>query len=326
MRSNQKTFPPPEQAFILGAGLGTRLRPLTDELPKPLIPLWNKPLISYALDHVMADLGVSEFMVNTHHLPECYDRAFPDGKYGGSQLSFRKEPVLLDTGGGIENVRDWLRPDQSFIVYNGDILTDLPLERAWQSHLENGNIATLILRSSGSELRVGWDEDSGKVVDLRGRIDPDWPHRFQFTGIYLISPEFWPFLEPNKIESVVLGFLRAIRGGARVGGVVIDEGQWSDVGERQSYLETSFMLAEEKFPSYGRSSGMRRIHPDAEMSGAAKIDGTSTVGAGAVIGENAVVTRSIIWDGAMVAPDARIEGCIVRTGQRASGECLNRDF
>ena len=100
------TAPPTiKQAFVLAAGLGTRLRPLTDDLPKPLIPVGLKPLITFAFDHLIADLGVEEFIVNTHHCPEAYGEAFPTAEYRGRTLRFRHEPVLLDSAGGIKKHR-----------------------------------------------------------------------------------------------------------------------------------------------------------------------------------------------------------------------------
>ena len=91
------------QAFVLGAGLGKRLRPLTDDLPKPLIPIFQKPLITFALDH-LCGLGVESFIINTHHLAAQFNRLFPDGSYAGRPLSLVHEPDLLGTGGGIKNV------------------------------------------------------------------------------------------------------------------------------------------------------------------------------------------------------------------------------
>ena len=86
---------PIKKAFVLAAGLGTRLRPLTDQLPKPLIPVGHKPLITFAFDHLIADAGIEEFIVNTHHLPEAFPAAFPEGIYRSRPVTFRREPVLL---------------------------------------------------------------------------------------------------------------------------------------------------------------------------------------------------------------------------------------
>jgi NDP-sugar pyrophosphorylase family protein len=105
-----------QKAFVLGAGLGERLRPLMAQLPKPLIPVFHRPLITYAFDHLL-QVGIKDFVVNTHHIPEAYAQAFPDGSYRGSAISFRNEsPVRLETAGGIANVRDLLNEDRKSVV------------------------------------------------------------------------------------------------------------------------------------------------------------------------------------------------------------------
>ncbi|MEC5126242.1 sugar phosphate nucleotidyltransferase [Verrucomicrobiales bacterium BCK34] len=314
-----------KKAFILGAGLGTRLRPMTEHLPKPLVPVGNKPLITYAFDHLKADLGISGFLINTHHCPEAYGKAFPQDCYGDSRLSFRHEPTLLDTAGGIDNIRDWLPANDSFVVYNGDILTDMPLRDAWEQHEASGNVVTLLLRSSGDELRVGFDPETGQVVDLRGALRPDWPHRFQFTGIYFVSPAFLKFIQPGKIESVVLPFLEAIRAGESVGGIVVDEGHWSDLGDRESYIDAQEVLRG-PFPRYGSAAMAARISPDAKVPESVVIDEVSSIGDGAGIGEGATIRESVIWSGAKVEAGAVLNRVIVRDGQRASGHLEKCDL
>src|SRR5471032_431862 len=111
------------QAFVLGAGLGLRLRPLTAELPKPLVPIFQKPLITFALDHLLG-AGIESFAINTHRIPENFEKAFPQRNYRGVPLTLLHEPVLLETGGGIKNAEASLRKEP-FIVYSGDILTDI---------------------------------------------------------------------------------------------------------------------------------------------------------------------------------------------------------
>ncbi len=313
------------QAFILGAGLGTRLRPLTEFLPKPMVPIWNRPLITFAFDHLMAELGVDDFLVNTHHCSEVYGEVFPEGRYQNCDLSFRHEPVLLDTAGGIDNVRDWLPKAEPFVVYNGDILTDMPLKEAWDHHCQSDNLATLVLRSHGDELRVGFDEGSGQVVDLRGQLRPEWEARYQFTGIYFVDPEFLRFVCPGKIESVVLCFLEAIRSGEKIGGFVSDEGVWSDLGERSAYLD-ALSLPGRGFPSYSGGAGFDRIAPSAEISETAKVDDLSVVGANVRIGDGAIVERSILNDGSIVEDGAGLNRVVVRNDQVAKGILENIDL
>src|SRR5919109_3977229 len=115
-----------KQAFVLGAGLGTRLRPLTDELPKPLVPICQKPLITFALDHLI-EIGIRSFIINTHRLPEAFTNLFSQNRYAEASVKLVNEPILLDTGGGIKNIETDLG-GEPFITYSGDVLTDIHLQ------------------------------------------------------------------------------------------------------------------------------------------------------------------------------------------------------
>ena len=120
-------------AFILGAGLGTRLRPLTENTPKPLLEIGGRPIITFAMAHLWA-VGIKRFVVNTHHCAEKYAEAFPENNWKGIPITFRHEPVLLDTAGGIKNIEDLIAGDECIIVYNGDIITNLPIELLIRKH------------------------------------------------------------------------------------------------------------------------------------------------------------------------------------------------
>jgi NDP-sugar pyrophosphorylase family protein/aminoglycoside/choline kinase family phosphotransferase len=222
-------------AFILGAGLGMRLRPLTDNLPKPLLPVGGRPLVTYAMDHCRT-LGIERFIVNIHHCAEAYTRAFPREIWQGTPILLRHEPVLLDTAGGIKNIEDLLDPDESILVYNGDILSDLPLERLLAAHAAGGREVTLALRSDGPLRNVCLDA-KGEICDLRDLIGNPGIRRCLFTGIYIVEKRFLRRLEPGKIESVVPVFAEMIRQTpGSVASVVIDEGEWRDVGDTEAYL------------------------------------------------------------------------------------------
>ena len=157
-------------AFVLGAGLGTRLKSITARRPKPLIPVANRPLITHAFDHLLG-AGVERLVINMHWRSAAYARAFPEPVYRGASLAFRDEqPEVLETAGGIWNVRDLLGTE-TFFVYNGDILCDLPLDRAVRAHLETGNEVTMVLRSAGGPLQVAFDATSGRVTDIGNRVD-----------------------------------------------------------------------------------------------------------------------------------------------------------
>lgn len=308
-----------KKAFVLGAGLGTRLRPLTNQLPKPLIPVHHRPLVVRAFEHLRA-AGVQDFVVNTHHLPEAWPAAFPDGMWQGGRVQFRHEPVLLETGGGLANVADLLS-DGPFYVYNGDILTDVPLEPAWAAHVAQGNLVTLLLRTDAPVKNVAFDSSTGRVLDMRNALGLNHPDQRGFTGLYVVDPGFFRYLEPGKIESVVGGLLRAIQAGERIGGVLSEGGQWLDLGDRTSYLAAHAAGRTSGFPAYApwTAAETAAVHPEAEVHLEALVDADSSVGPGAVVEAGAVIRGSIIWPGGRVAAGAQLKGCVVRSRQTAAG-------
>jgi mannose-1-phosphate guanylyltransferase len=317
------------KAFVLGAGLGERLRPLTHQLPKPLIPVFHKPLITYAFDHLLA-AGVGEFIVNTHHLPQEYDRAFPEGAYRGTAIRFRREmPVRLETAGGIANVADLLGRE-TFIVYNGDILTDLPLAPLIREHQEKKNMVTLALRSQGPAQHISMNRDTGRITDIRGKLGTGSDGEFLFTGIYIVEPEFLDLLTPGKVESVIPIFLSMIQRGLPLGGVVIDEGHWWDLGSRESYLEAHRMLKQlnSHFPDYAPVMDRKRteLSVEADVSSDAILTGMNIVARQSIVEKGAALEDCILWDGARVTGDAVLRRCIVRSGITASGTHEGEDL
>lgn len=300
-----------QKAFVLGAGLGERLRPLTEQLPKPLIPVFHQPLITYAFDHLLG-AGVREFVVNTHHLPQTYAQAFPDGSYRGARIAFRHEsPVRLETAGGIANVRDLLG-EQPFIVYNGDILSTLPLAPLIREHEQSGNLVTLALRSSGPALHIGYDAATRRVTDIRNMLGTGNIGTHLFTGIYICDSAFHDWLTPGKVESVIPIFLGMIQRGEKLGAVVLDEGDWWDLGSRAAYLEAHQALA-----ASGRHAAPA-IHPQAQVSPDAILEGLNIIGPGAVVEAGASLQDCILWPGAHVTGSADLSRCIVRSGICAS--------
>jgi mannose-1-phosphate guanylyltransferase len=221
-------------AFILAAGLGTRLRPLTENIPKPLLEIGGRPIITYAMDHLRA-IGVKRFIVNTHHCAEKYAEAFPQNNYEGIPITFRHEPVLLDTAGGIKNIENLIADDERIIVYNGDIITNIPLELLIRKHFELKTCVTLVLRSRGPLLNVNVDE-SGFVCDMRHILKHQGVKSCLFAGVYIVEKSFLKRLTAGKIESIVLPLVEMIKENPRsVGGVIIDDGSWYDVGSLEEY-------------------------------------------------------------------------------------------
>lgn len=272
------------QAFILGAGLGTRLRPLTDHLPKPLVPLFHRPLAEWALD-ACARAGIRRFAINTHHLPEAWQGFADQPRMAGNDITLFHEPVLLETGGGLKNIAAWIG-GQPLLVHNGDIFSTLPLEKLIAVHEASGLPVTLALRSEGDARHIAVNASGDRVTDIRGKLGRgDGSH--VFTGIYCVNPDFLAMLPSDEKVSVIPAFLELAEQG-RLGAVVLDDGVWLDLGDHESYLKAHRELA------LGPE-----IHPLAVVESGALVE-HAVIGPGAVIEAGAIVRNSVVWPGGRV--------------------------
>jgi len=296
-----------KQAFILGAGLGTRLRPLTDRLPKPLVPLFHRPLAEWAM-RACEKVGISRFAINTHHLPEKWQDFRPEGL---EDITLFHEPVLLETGGGLKNIAKWMG-GESVLVHNGDIFSTLPLDRLIAAHEASGLPVTLALRSEGSANHIALDDTGTKVTDIRRMLGiADGSH--VFSGIYCVNPEFLELIPANEKVSVIPAFLELAKQG-KLGAIVLDEGVWLDLGDRDFYLKAH------------RELGLdAEIHPDAKIGAGAVIE-KSVIGPGAIVEDGAIVKHSVIWPGGRVSATADLEGCIVFSDRVVAGRHAGVDL
>ena len=304
------------QAFVLGAGLGTRLRPLTEELPKPLVPIFQKPLITFAFDHVI-DNGSERLIVNTHPLPKRFADEFGDRSYRGLPITFVHEPELLGTGGGIANVLSQLG-DEPFIVYSGDILTDFSLAPLIEAHFRDGNEVTLALRETRFPPSIAMRD--ARIIDIGGRFGQ--PGQYDFANVSIWNSKLARQV-PRAPGSFVPVLTAAIGEGARIGGLVVNDGKWFNVGSPREYLEVHRMIADESWrPRYlAASSGWPiRVAPEARVDATAKISGCTAIGETARIGAETELHDTIVWAGAQIASRTRLRNCIVRRGKTAEGD------
>lgn len=298
-------------AFLLAAGLGTRLAPLTDILPKPLIPVFHKPLLTFALDSIIA-AGFGPIAFNTHHLPGAFAESFGfEPHYRDIPLRSFHEPLLLDTGGGMRNARAGLG-EGTFLVYNGDILGDLPLADLLAAHRREGALATLLLRPDGGKANVRFDPLAERILDLRGELGVAAGNPVVYSGIALFEQAIFDWIPAEGPSSVIDALIAAMRSGEKVAGMLCEGGLWIDLGTPSSYLEAHRKIASgARLSSFAGEEWPIAVHPEARIFPGAVLEEMVSVGPGAVIGKNAVIRDSVIWPGAIIGADAVIEGCIV---------------
>jgi NDP-sugar pyrophosphorylase family protein len=219
--------------------------------------------------------------------------------------------VLLETGGGIKNASN-LIGDESFIVYNGDVLADIPLDKLIFAHANGNRMATLALRSEGAERRIQCDVEKGIVTDMRGlmggRMDPS----FLFTGISIFSPEIFNHIPEGEIISIIPVLVEILRAGNEIGGVLIDDGAWFDIGNVDAYIEAHAILSSQKHCiSYLPDDWIVPVDPTAIVKRAARFSGFTCIGAGATIGEEADLHDVIVWQEASVEAGVHLQKSVV---------------
>ena len=311
------------QAFVLGAGFGTRLRPLTEDLPKPLVPIFQKPLITFALDHLI-QTGITRFIVNTHRLPRCFELCFPSSRYAGHPLRFVNEPVLLGTGGGIKNVQSLLGTEP-FIVYSGDIFTDVDLEPLIEEHFRAHNDVTLGLRRN-TGLGAGIVARNGRIVGISSESNP--AENFDYANVSVWNPEIFPRIPANKELSFIPIVSKWIEEGGKIGGVVLDDGNWFNIGSRSEYLEVHRIISKQRWkPPYVKAPQWpERVAASAIVDPSAQILGCSVVGENCAVGAGVVLDDTIVWPDAQIASRSRLRNCIVRSRQKVDGEFNDLDL
>jgi len=311
------------QAFVLAAGRGTRLRPLTEDLPKPLIPIFQKPLITFALDHLIA-VGVQSFVINTHRLPNLFHEVFSGNGYHGHSVTLAHEPDLLETGGGIKNVEGILRKEP-FIVYSGDILTDVALEPLITEHFRAGNDVTLGLRRN-TGLGAGVVVRDGRIVEISTKFNPK--ENFDYANISVWNPEIFARIPAGRKISFIPILIDWINQGGTIGGLALDDGNWFNIGSRKEYLDVHRTISNKHWrPAYVKTREWAEpVAKSAHVDPTAQVRGCSVVGPDCCVGAEAVLENTILWRASEIASKSQLHGCIVRSQKRVSGIHRNSDI
>jgi NDP-sugar pyrophosphorylase family protein len=300
------------RAMILAAGLGTRLRPVTDTIPKPLLPVVGVPGIVRAILHLKR-CGIRELVVNLHHLPGAIPAVLGDGAGLDVHIEYlRESPGILGTGGGVRNALPLLG-DGTFVVINGDALFAPDLEAIVSAHRRSGALATLVVRPDpdAEELgAVGLDGD-GRVRRLVHTGAPQPRERtFMFTGVHVIEPDIVEHL-PAAGCIVRQTYIPLLEQGAALHGHV-EFGYFCDLGTPARYVGANADLVQGAvhLPGIEPCTGGAWIAPDAEVEPGCEIGGGAVIGHRAWIAPGVRVHRAVVLDGALV--DRDVSDAIVR--------------
>jgi NDP-sugar pyrophosphorylase family protein len=224
--------------MILAAGLGTRLRPLTNTIPKPLLPVGGTPLIVWNL-LLLRRHGIREVIVNLHHLGHLIEKELGDGSTWGMQIIYSQEPTILGTGGGLKQAEEFFA-GEPFLVMNGDTLCELNVADLCRFHERRNPLATMVVREDPDVDRWGaleLDADQ-RIIRINGRGRPSHEPvvKRMFAGVHVIHPRLLRTVPVGRQSSIIDAYVGEIEQGESVYGYRL-HGYWSDVGTSQRYAE-----------------------------------------------------------------------------------------
>jgi NDP-sugar pyrophosphorylase family protein len=305
-------------AMLLAAGYGTRMRPLSDELPKPILPVCNRPLGEFPL-RLFARHGIRRAVVNLHHLGRLIPPALGDGARFGLSIEYSEEEVILGTGGGLARARRMLG-DGDFLVANADVLCAPDLEALLRRHREAHAAATMAVRPmpAGAAYTPLWLDEDDRILQIGGEAPRPHLRAMMFEGVHALSPAVFDFLPREGFSSVVdHGYRRMLEAGLPVAGFV-DSGPWLDLGTPDLYLEANLALLSGRLrlPQLDPLAGAGAaesvlIARGAAVANNARLGPEVAVGERATIGEGANLSRCVVWAGARVEPGAVLERAVV---------------
>ena len=329
------------RAMVLAAGLGTRLRPLTNYVSKPMVQMAGKPCLEHTLS-LLHRYGFKDLVINLHYKPELIREYFRSGRDFGVRITYSLEKELLGTAGGMKQVEPFFG-GKTVLVISGDALTDLNLLQFYRFHKERGTLATLALKKVADPTKYG-------VVTLNERKEitafqekpaaDEAISNLANTGIYLFEPAIFNYIPQDSFSDFGRQiFPLLLERGEPVGGYPMRE-YWCDIGDLGVYREAHYDmltgLVEVVIPGKRFESNIwlgRRpdIHPLATIVGPvvlgddcviekkAQVFGPVALGRKTVVGEGAVIKRGIYWNGARIGPGAQLVDCIAGEGCSIAG-------
>jgi NDP-sugar pyrophosphorylase family protein len=225
------------KAMILAAGLGTRLRPLTDHRPKALVEVAGRTLLEITLARLRSN-GIGEVIINVHHFADMIVEYLATNNNFGMRIEISREEILLDTGGGLKKAAHFLDREEPFILHNVDVISTIDLRRMVQFHTERRALATLAVQDRQTSRHLLFDQKLGlcgrragsdELVRSVSSIQP-----LAFSGIHVISPRIFPMISEEGVFSIITSYLRLAGQGEEIVGFRADEYYWRDLGKPQN--------------------------------------------------------------------------------------------
>ncbi|MBU6330384.1 MAG: NDP-sugar synthase [Acidobacteria bacterium] len=309
------------RAVVLVGGFGTRLRPLTSTTPKQMLPVVDRPMIERVV-RSLGDHGVTEAVLSLGYRPDAFIESYPDDTCAGVHLVYAVEPEPLDTAGAVRFAARAADIDDTFIVVNGDVLTDLDISALWSFHRERGGAGTIALTPVEDPSRYGVvpiDGDGRVLAFVEKPAAGTAPSNWVNAGTYVLEPEVLDRIDAGRRVSIERETFPGLAAENALFAVQSDA-YWLDAGTPASYLQAQFDIID------GRRGRLEAaIHPSAAIDATATVE-HSVVMAGASVGPGVELLDSVVLPGARLEAGSSIVGSIVGARSRIGAEARLRDL
>lgn len=311
------------KAMIMAAGVGSRLMPLTTQIPKPMIPMANVPLME-SIVALLHTYGFDDLICNLHYHADNISSYFGDGGQFGVKMQYSLEDELMGTAGGVKNCERFL--DDTFVVISGDALTDINLGSLLQAHRQKGALATIALKDVEQVEHFGVviTDDQGKIERFQEKPRPEeaLSHHAN-TGIYVFEPEIFKYIPARQFYDFGKQvFPHLVKTGAPFYGVPIKD-YWCDVGNISTYCQAHADILQQQVKAavagkiIDTAEGARVLLGEGVICGQnARFEGSVVIGSGCRIGDNVYISNSIIWDNTAIGDKAIIKEAVVGSNCR----------
>jgi N-acetylmuramate 1-kinase len=307
----------PAKAIILAAGFGTRIRPLSFRTPKPLLPVWGKPVLQHTID-ALAGWGVKEVLINLHHSAAPIFSYVTQIKPPGMRVVLSYEPDILGTGGAIRKAA-WFLDDSCFWIVNGDIIFDLDPAALLRTFNSRNPLAALWMTDASGPRTV---ELSKGVVTNFSSARAGTPGTQTFCGVHLVSPEILNHIPETGFSSIIAAYSHAMRTGRAVRGVSIANSFWMDIGTLPAYIEAHVRIYAAQ---RGGQRGARLFKPQqpeqlARLRAAnVRINGVVSLGREVNVGRNSVIENSVVWNNVRIEAGSFVKNAVLADGVSVRG-------
>ncbi len=321
------------QALILAGGEGTRLRPLTTTVPKPVVPLVDRPFIAFMLDWLRTH-GVEDIVISCGHMASGVRNVLGDGSAFGVRLRYVEEPTPLGTGGAVKYAESLL--DDRFFMLNGDVLTDLDLSAQLAQHEKTGATATLALTPVEDPTNYGLvrTDGDGAVTEFVEKPSYDQIDTHNISaGAYVLERSVLDLLAADQPASIERDVFPQLVGSGLYG--CVSENYWLDIGTPERYLEATFdilegtvgtafaeragdgyLVVEQSVECEGRIIPSALVEGGCRIADGARVGGRVVLESGVTVGPQTVIERAVVMRGAEIGANCTLSGCIVGGGAR----------